>query len=103
MVWNTMSSGMQVPGFWNAFPFHPHPPGDLKGNRQPTNSEISVGSDILKLLCRILRPRRVFPIGRAAEHCLADFNDSFVGPYISHPSNGRLRQFQAGLSAHKII
>jgi hypothetical protein len=101
LVWGCLSSGKRLPAFWNAFPFHPHDEGDVRSNRKPSAREIQFGATVLAHIIKVLAPRRVFAVGRPAEDCLRGQLRSSM-PYLRHPSNRGVREFQAEMRAHGI-
>jgi uracil-DNA glycosylase len=103
MVWNCFAGTSKFPAFWNTFPFHPHPAGQLRNNRKPTLSEAEFGASILDLVIQILAPRRVFALGRIAERALTAHFPQFNAPYIRHPSNGGHPAFIGGMISHNLI
>lgn len=104
VVWNCLisSRSCRLPAFWNAFPMHPHLVNSRR-NRTPTLAEVSFGVDALAKVVQILKPRRVFAIGRAAEGTLKKHFSTFSAPYIRHPSYGGRNAFLKGVTSHGII
>ena len=103
IVWNHLEKGTALPAFWNAFPFHPHPPHDPLGNRKPTAPEARFGADVLDCILRILTPARVFALGRVAEAAISRHLTRLGQPvYIRHPANGGQTKFVAGMTTHRI-
>jgi uracil-DNA glycosylase len=103
MVWNHLARGTKLPALWNAFPFHPHPPGNPFDNRTPTTAEAVFGARVLDFILRILTPTRVFTIGRVAEAALSVHFPHLTAPYIRHPSNGGHGKFISGMTAYSIV
>jgi uracil-DNA glycosylase len=103
MVWTLVSTGSSLPGFWNAFPFHPHPVGLPRKNRPPTPAEARFGINVLELIIQILAPKRVFALGRVAETILSANFPHLRAPYIRHPSNGGHPTFVSGMTAYKVV
>lgn len=103
MVWNRLACGTRLPALWNAFPFHPHPPGNPAGNRKPTTTEAKFGATVLDYIIRILMPARVFAIGRVAEAAISTHFPHITAPYIRHPSNGGHSKFVSGMTTYNIV
>ncbi|WP_298816841.1 uracil-DNA glycosylase [Chloroflexus sp.] len=80
---------------WNAFPLHPHQPGQPQSNRAPRRSELALG---LPLLARV---RALFPncpvvaMGRIADQSLTHLGIDHIA--VRHPAQGGAREFAAGL------
>jgi len=78
---------------WNAFPFHPHRPGQLLSNRKPSGQEIADHSHILD------RVRELFPevhtvlaVGNTARDLLAQ--QGLQVAHVRHPANGATPEFR---------
>jgi uracil-DNA glycosylase len=82
---------------WNAYPLHPHRPGDDQSNRPPRAAELALG---LPLLARV---RALFPaIPAVAMGNIADRALSTLGiPHakLRHPAQGGAAIFAQGLRA----
>ena len=63
MVWQYLSQQAEVPVFWNAFPFHPHPSRVQKKNRNPKQSEIEEGAEYLEMMVEIFKPDQIAGLG----------------------------------------
>ena len=48
IVWGALSGLGALPMIWNAFPFHPHKPGQPRSNRKPRAAEIKLGAGFLR-------------------------------------------------------
>lgn len=83
---------------WNAFPWHPHEPGDPMSNRTPTAAERASGLQILAEVVSIYRDARFFPVGRLAEESLKHLGVEFTRS-LRHPARGGAAAFAAGLAA----
>lgn len=80
---------------WNAFPWHPHKPGNVHSNRTPTASERELGLPVLERLLHLHPNATLFAVGRNAEWSLRSIQrDAFA---LRHPSMGGARQFRAQL------
>lgn len=80
---------------WNAFPWHPHGPGNLQSNRAPTPAERVQGLPVLQALIRAQPQARVLAVGRTAAASLQDMGLDV--PALRHPSMGGAAQFRAQL------
>lgn len=80
---------------WNAFPWHPHGPGNLQSNRAPTPAERLQGLPVLQALIRAQPQARVLAVGRTAAASLQDMGLDV--PALRHPSMGGAAQFRAQL------
>lgn len=82
---------------WNAYPLHPHRPGNERSNRPPRASEVALGLPFLARFCALFPGVPVVALGRVAAGALA-----ILGvPHrrLRHPAQGGARQFAAGLRA----
>ncbi len=98
IVWEYLARKGSTPVFWNAFPFHPHAPGNTASNRSPTAAEVEIGAHYLRVVGAIFEPEIIAGIGRKGQQCA-----SMVFPgkdiiYIAHPSHGGKRAFIAGMN-----
>lgn len=75
-IWNILLSYKNIkkntPLLWNAFPLHPHKPGNLLSNRTPSKHEIDNLSYILRFLLNDLFPsiNKVIALGRKSEYII---------------------------------
>ena len=98
IVWRYLAGKQQLPLFWNAFPFHPHLPGEPGSNRKPRAAEVGEGAGLLLQLVDVFKPRRVAGIGREGWRiATTQFPDRDVA-YIRHPSYGGKADFIAGMN-----
>ena len=81
---------------FNAFPFHPHKPGEPHTNRTPTVAELKACAPILRGVLNHFSGVPVLALGRKAEWVLDRLN---VKPaaVLRHPSMGGANQFRAGI------
>lgn len=82
---------------WNAFPWHPHKPGNRQSNRTPTAAERELGLPILERLLDLHPGARVFAVGRNAEVSLGLLSRPAIP--LRHPSMGGVARFRAQLAA----
>ena len=98
LVWGALANRRRIPLFWNAFPFHPHQPGDPGSNRAPHAAEIAEGQVYLQRLVSLYRPVRIAGLGghgyRAVTRALPDTPIA----QIRHPSYGGKHDFRQGLA-----
>jgi uracil-DNA glycosylase len=80
---------------WNAFPWHPHRPGDVLSNRKPSVQEVALGATILRELIEALPNVKVLAIGQVAGGTLRKLG--IEAETIRHPANGGATQFREGL------
>ena len=80
---------------WNAFPWHPHEPGNLQSNRTPTRLERQLGLVVLDALLSAAPKATVFAVGRHAESMLDELGRKAIP--LRHPSMGGAILFRRGL------
>lgn len=80
---------------WNAFPLHPHNPGAPFTNRSHNAAEARAGRDMLAALIELLRPRRIFAIGRDAANAASQTARSLPVILVRHPSYGGQSAFRS--------
>ena len=80
---------------WNAFPWHPHRPGEPLSNRRPKAAELVLGRDVLAQLLALMAPRRVLAIGRSAQAVLRALD--VAHDFARHPAHGGKGEFVASL------
>ena len=97
IVWEYLADRRTLPLFWNAFPFHPHRPGEPDSNRGPTQREIREGLSALQLLAAWHRPERIAGLGRHGTRAAQiAFPDRQIVA-LRHPSYGGKREFIRGM------
>ena len=94
-MWEVLSQVPETPLLWNAYPFHPHSPGDPDSNRKPTVSEMESGMVFLEELIRIFEIQRVIAVGNAADRVLARMGLEHAK--VRHPSYGGRTAFSLAL------
>lgn len=94
-VWQLISQRNDVI-LWNAFPWHPHQPGQPLTNRQPSRAELRAGTEVLKLFLQWKQPEQMFAVGRIAERALRELD--VLATYVRHPSHGGQRAFRSTLN-----
>jgi len=99
IVWGTLHelglAGRTI--LWNAFPWHPHRPGNRQSNRTPTAGEIGAGAAPLAALLAAFPDVHVVAVGRKAEMLLRGFGR--VEAAVRHPAMGGAQRFRAELRA----
>ena len=96
-VWKTLH-GLGIEDttvLWNAFPWHPHKPGNPQSNRTPTHSERMLGLVVLDSLLSTSPKATVFAVGRHAEVLLNQVGRAALP--LRHPSMGGAVLFRRGL------
>jgi uracil-DNA glycosylase len=96
MVWSTIRHLRPVPLLWNAFPFHPHAPGNPHSNRMPTSAELAAGERFIEWLLRLFPIEQVVAIGNQAAASLTRLGIEHVK--VRHPSQGGKRKFVDGMA-----
>jgi len=98
-VWQTLFA-LEVASdtvLWNAFPWHPHRPGQLQSNRTPTREERACGLFVLDALLAAFPGVPLFAVGRHAEAALRETGRPAIA--LRHPSMGGATAFRRGLEA----
>ena len=97
IVWEALEKhASRLPLIWNAFPFHPHRPGNIQSNRPPKISELKLGASFLKNLLKLFPSvSQVVAVGNRADESLTRQGISHLK--IRHPSHGGKQEFIAGL------
>jgi uracil-DNA glycosylase len=82
---------------WNAYPFHPHRPGNDQSNRAPRVGEIALGRPFLARVQALFPAVPIAAMGNVAHAAL----DALGLPHarLRHPAQGGARIFAAGLAA----
>lgn len=95
IVWDTLwKLGIaETTVMWNAFPFHPHKPGDLYSNRAPTRLEVSMASDVTRMVLTMFEGAQVICVGQVASKALTD-RGIYIAKTVRHPSMGGASRFR---------
>ncbi len=101
IVWQTLPRFERLPLLWNAFPFHPHRPGQPQSNRPPKTSELALGQPFVTQLLVLFPIQTIVAVGNKAETALSRWGLDFVK--VRHPSQGGKRAFQRGLAEILVI
>ena len=93
IVWSVLNR-IDAPIFlWNVFPLHPHEPSDQFTNRTHNSRERNTGEALLFELIRLLKPRRLIPIGNNAALTVSRLREKQEVFKIRHPSYGGQNEF----------
>jgi uracil-DNA glycosylase len=95
IMWRALQSFAILPLLWNAFPFHPHQPGQPLSNRRPARRELDIGAVYLIQLLEVFKPERVVAVGNCAGESLARLG--IFHHKVRHPSHGGKQAFMAQL------
>ena len=83
---------------WNAFPWHPHRPGEPHSNRRPSTVEVQQGAQVLRAVLDRFDDATVIAVGQVARQALQDV----VGGnprVVRHPAMAGAGEFRANLAA----
>ena len=97
IVWRALAQRPRLPLLWNAYPFHPHRPGNPRSNRKPRKGERETGEGFLRCLLRLWDFERVIAVGNVAHETLLGMGVECHK--TRHPAQGGKRDFVAGLNA----
>jgi uracil-DNA glycosylase len=95
IVWETLEEVRPLPLLWNAFPFHPHQPGQPRSNRPPKRSELEWGRPFLHHLLQLFPIQTIIAVGNKAEQALTAWGISHSK--VRHPSHGGKQAFMYGV------
>ena len=107
IVWPHLCTLLPAQEFvlWNAFPCHPHRPGEPLSNRQPNRSELDRTAHLLEEFTRLFPVcKQIIAVGNVAEGAL---NEQW--PRVRHPAFGGAVKFRTQIqdliakSSHSII
>lgn len=94
VIWNVLRQIEAQVFLWNVFPFHPHQPGDEFTNRAHNSRERRIGEELLFELVRMLKPRRIVPIGNDAASAAFRLRPGGEVRKVRHPSYGGQNEFR---------
>lgn len=80
---------------WNAFPFHPHRPGELLTNRAPTRAELDAAAHFLPQMIALMPGAKLVAAGRVAQAALGSLGVD--APAVRHPAMGGAALFREQL------
>jgi uracil-DNA glycosylase len=97
LVWQALAeAGAETAAvLWNAFPLHPHLPGNPLSNRRPTGAELAATAGVLPQLLSLFPGARVVAVGTVARDRLAALGVEAVA--VRHPAYGGAEAFRAGM------
>lgn len=79
--------------FWNAFPCHPHRPGEPLTNRAPSSREMEKAAHVLPEMLALLPQAKVLAVGRIAERTLQGLG--VAAQAVRHPAMGGANLFRS--------
>jgi uracil-DNA glycosylase len=82
---------------WNAYPLHPHRPGDDQSNRPPRAAEVALGQPLLARVRALFPGAPIVAMGNTAARALAALG--LPHTKLRHPAQGGATQFAQGLRA----
>lgn len=98
LVWRAVLRLLPSPPLlWNAFPFHPHHPGEPESNRPLTAREVAEGGPYLSGLLTLFPGVPVIAVGRQAARA-TDRLGVTPTAVVRHPAHGGARAFATGLA-----
>jgi uracil-DNA glycosylase len=95
ILWGAVAELPRLPLVWNAFPLHPHKPGQALSNRTPTQGELADHAHVLADLLALFGIRRIVAVGRKAQQVLGGLG--LASEAVRHPANGGKAEFRRGL------
>jgi hypothetical protein len=101
IVWETLAGVRPYPLLWNAFPFHPHQPGQPQSNRPPKRSELEWGRPFLLQLLQIFPVQTIVAVGSKADQALNNWG--IAHSQVRHPSHGGKLAFRRGVQQISVI
>jgi hypothetical protein len=91
IIWSMIHRLSCSPLLWNAFPLHPHAPGDSLTNRSHSAQERRMTAWAIEALIGRFKSPRLVAIGNDASKALSDLG--FDHETARHPSYGGQREF----------
>ena len=98
-LWQFLAGRRRIPLCWNAYPFHPHQPGNPQSNRAPNAKELALGLTILGELIELYQPMHLIAVGNAAQTAVGRLELAATVSKVRHPSYGGKREFTHGMAA----
>lgn len=102
VVWSALLESDARPQevvLWNAFPCHPHMPGNPLSNRPPTAKELSQYRHILSAMLALMPNAVVVGVGRIAHTAFAKHLNLAV-PCVRHPAQGGAALFRTQIAGY---
>lgn len=97
IVWRELRALGVVAVGWNAYPFHPHRPGNPQSNRPPRAREVREGQVFLAQMRAFFPTSSVIAMGNTANRALTLLDIPHTK--VRHPAQGGARLFAEGLRA----
>lgn len=97
IVWRELGRHGLVALGWNAWPFHPHRPGNPTSNRPPRVSELAQGRHFLRAFLDLAPGVPLVAMGNSAASSLTTLG--LPHSKLRHPAQGGARLFADGLGA----
>lgn len=91
-IWRVIAAIDEPPFLWNAFPFHPHEPGEPLNNRCHTRREFALCEDLFVAVLEAFNFEHIYVLGNDAARALERLGRSFS--YVRHPSYGGQTEFR---------
>jgi uracil-DNA glycosylase len=85
---------------WNAYPLHPHRPGNDQSNRPPRVAEVALGLPLLARVCALFPATPAVAMGSTAGRALAALG--LPHTRLRHPAQGGAAAFAEGLRAFAV-
>ncbi|MFK7819651.1 MAG: uracil-DNA glycosylase family protein [Planctomycetaceae bacterium] len=102
MMWNALDRNGTVPAMWNAFPFHPHQPGNADSNRVPSWDEIRSCKRFIERIFDIAMPQTIVAVGNTSARTLEKLFPELEFESVRHPSFGGKADFIKGMNRLRI-
>ncbi|WP_280553019.1 uracil-DNA glycosylase [Halomonas sp. 25-S5] len=87
-IWNALEEIKSPIFLWNVFPLHPFEEGNPFSNRPHNSEERMAGQELLAMLVRLLKPKRMVAIGNDAEKSAMSYKSQCEVLKVRHPSYG---------------
>lgn len=97
IIWRELRRHNVVALGWNAWPFHPHRPGNPESNRAPRAAELRQGLPFLEAVLQLAPGRPIVALGNCARRSLATLNVAHHA--LRHPAQGGATLFATGLAS----
>ena len=94
VIWSALERVKPSVFLWNVFPLHPHQANDPFTNRAHNVREREAGEELLSELVRLLKPRRLIPVGNDAASVTFRLYDQRKVFKVRHPSYGGQNEFR---------
>lgn len=88
IIWKMLESIDENIFLWNVFPLHPYESNSPFSNRAHNSFEREAGEQLLKMLVKNIRPKRIVAIGNDADRAVKKFSSIMEIKKVRHPSYG---------------